>query len=54
MLAASLGLGADALEAELAERSTYLATLAARGICDPANVAAAVANYPALPEGAIA
>ncbi|MDQ2853254.1 MAG: hypothetical protein M3R32_00110 [Chloroflexota bacterium] len=54
VLAASLGLGADALEAELAERSTYLATLAERGICDPATVAAAVASYPALPEGAIA
>jgi hypothetical protein len=54
VLAASLGLGVDALEAELAERSTFLATLAGRGICDPAAVAAAVANYPALPEGAIA
>jgi len=54
VLAASLGLGADALEAELAERSEYLATLARRGICDPASVAAAVANYPSVPEGAIA
>jgi len=54
VLAASLGLGADALEAELAERSNYLAALAERGICDPAAVADAVANYPAMPEGAIA
>ena len=54
VLATSLGLGADALEAELAERSKYLAALAERGICDPAAVADAVANYPAMPEGAIA
>lgn len=54
VLAASLGLGADALEFELAERSNYLAALAERGICDPAAVADAVANYPAMPEGAIA
>ena len=54
VLAASLGLGADALESELAERAEYLAILAGRGICDPASVAAAVANYPSVPEGAIA
>ena len=54
VLAASLGLGANALEAELAERSKYLAALAERGICAPAAVADAVANYPAMPEGAIA
>ncbi|MDP9468433.1 MAG: hypothetical protein M3P32_06805 [Chloroflexota bacterium] len=54
VLAAGLGLGADALEAELAERSEYLATLARRGICDPASVAAAVTSYPSVPEGAIA
>ena len=54
VLAASMGLGAEALEAELAERSEYLATLSRRGICDPAAVAAAVANYPSVPEGAIA
>lgn len=54
VLAAGLGLGAAALEAELAERAEYLATLARRGICDPASVAAAVASYPSVPEGAIA
>jgi hypothetical protein len=54
VLAASLGLGADALEAELADRSEYLATLSRRGICEPASVADAVANYPSVPEGAIA
>ena len=54
VLAASLGLSADALDAELEERSSYLAELAARGICDPAAVAAAVSLYPALPEGAVA
>jgi len=53
-LAASLGLTADTLETELAARSAYLAALAARGVCDPASVAAAVIDYPALPEGAIA
>lgn len=52
VLAASLGLGAEALEAELAERAAYLAILARRGICDPASVAAAVASYPSVPEGA--
>jgi hypothetical protein len=54
VLAASLGLGADALEAELAARSEYLSALAERGICDPPSVAAALAIYPSLPEGAIA
>jgi len=54
LLAASLGLSADALEAELAQRAAYLTSLFDRGICDPASVAAAVTEYPALPEGAIA
>lgn len=54
VLAASLGLEADALEAELAARSEYLTALADRGICDPASVAAAVTEYPSLPEGASA
>ena len=53
-LAASLGLEADALEAELAVRSEYLGALADRGICDPPSVAAALARYPSLPEGAMA
>ena len=52
VLAASLGLEADALEAELAARSDYLAALAELGICDPASVANALAQYPSLPEGA--
>jgi len=54
VLAASLGLTPAALEAELAERSAFLALLAERGICDPAPVATAVAEYPSLPEGASA
>lgn len=54
VLAASLGLGADALEAELAARSDYLAALAERGVCDPASVAVALTQYPSLPEGALA
>ena len=54
VLAASLGLGTDALESELAARSDYLAALAARGICDPASVASAITHYPSLPEGATA
>jgi hypothetical protein len=52
VLAASLGLGADALEAELAARSDYLAALAERGICDPASVAVALSQYPSPSEGA--
>ena len=52
VLAASLGLDPDALEAELAARSDYLAALAELGICDPASVANALAQYPSLPEGA--
>jgi hypothetical protein len=52
VLAASLDLEADALEAELAARSTYLAALAERGICDPASVAVALSRYPSLSEGA--
>ena len=52
VLAASLGLDAEALESELAQRAEYLAILAGRGICDPASVAAAVATYPSVPEGA--
>lgn len=50
MLAASLGLEADALEAELTERATFLESLAQRGICDPPSVAAAVSSYPRLPQ----
>jgi hypothetical protein len=46
VLAASLGLDADAFEVELAHRSAFLEDLAARGICDPPAVAAAVRSYP--------
>lgn len=44
-LAATLGLEAEALEAELAHRSTFLDDLARRGICDPPSVAAAVRGW---------
>ncbi|MDQ2934333.1 MAG: hypothetical protein M3R49_05010 [Chloroflexota bacterium] len=50
ILAKSLGLEADALEAELGERAAFLALLAERGICDPPEVAVAVADYPHLPD----
>lgn len=49
-LACTLGLTADAFEAELTERAAYLAVLAARGICEPPEVAMALAGYPTLPE----
>jgi hypothetical protein len=49
LLASSLGLSAEALEAELKERSTFLAGLAERGICDPPAVARALVDYPTLP-----
>jgi hypothetical protein len=49
VLASSLGLSADALEAELGERSEFLAGLAERGICDPPAVARALLDYPTLP-----
>lgn len=51
-LARSLDLTPDALEAEVADRMTFLAELSRRGICDPARVALAVRAYPTLPEGA--
>lgn len=45
VLAASLGLEADALEAELARRSEFLESLAESGICDPPAVAQAVRGF---------
>jgi hypothetical protein len=45
VLAASLGLAAGALEAELADRAAFLETLAARGVCDPPSVSAAIRNF---------
>jgi len=52
LLAVSLGLSAQELEAEIAHRSAFLADLATRGICEPPRVALAVRDYPTLPEGA--
>ena len=49
VLAGSLGLGAEELETELAQRSAFLGALAARGVCDPPSVARAVRGYPDLP-----
>ncbi len=49
VLAASLAMSADELEVELEERATFLAGLAERGICGPADVAIAVLDYPNLP-----
>jgi hypothetical protein len=45
VLAASLGIGAHAFEAELAKRVAFLESLAERGVCDPPAVAEAVAGY---------
>jgi hypothetical protein len=45
VLAASLGMEADAFQAELTRRSAFLESLADRGICDPAAVARAVRDY---------
>ncbi len=46
VLAASLGLDAEAFEAELADRSSYLERLARQGVCDPPSVALAIREYP--------
>jgi hypothetical protein len=45
VLAASLGLSAEALEAELTQRSAFLEDLAERGICDPASAEGAIRAY---------
>ena len=50
VLAQSLGLRAEELEAELTHRSAFLEALAERGICDPPSVAMAIRDYPELPE----
>jgi hypothetical protein len=52
VLATSLGLGADALETEIAERAAFLERLLERGICSPPAVARAVLDYPNLPVSA--
>jgi hypothetical protein len=49
VLAASLGLTAEALEREIADRAAFLAGLEQRGLCGPAEVAVAAARYPNLP-----
>jgi hypothetical protein len=45
VLATTLRLTPDALEAEIADRVAFLESLAEKGICDPPAVAAAVAAY---------
>jgi len=45
ILAESLGLTPDALEAEIDERRAFLESLAERGICDPPSVAVAVRTF---------
>ena len=50
VLAGSLGLSPDELEAELTDRSAFLDELANRGVCDPPSVAMAIRDYPELPE----
>jgi hypothetical protein len=47
ILAASLGLDADAFEREIGSRVEFLDDLARRGICDPPAVAAAVQTFEA-------
>jgi hypothetical protein len=49
VLATSLGLAAEALEREIADRAAFLAGLEQRGLCGPAEVAVAAARYPNLP-----
>jgi hypothetical protein len=49
VLAASLGLDAEALEREIAERVAFLAGLEERGLCGPAEVALAASHYPNQP-----
>jgi hypothetical protein len=46
VLATSLGMTPQTLEAELAQRSAFLEGLATRGVCDPPSVAVAVRAYP--------
>jgi hypothetical protein len=45
VLATSLGLHADALEAELEQRAEFLESLAVQGICDPPSVAEAIRTF---------
>jgi hypothetical protein len=45
LLATSLGLHADAFEAELEQRAEFLELLAVQGICDPPSVAEAIRTF---------
>ena len=45
VLANSLGLESDVLAAEVAARRAFLEELAARGVCDPPSVAAAIRDF---------
>jgi hypothetical protein len=53
VLATSLRLTAEELDAELTQRAAFLVALADRGICSPPDVARAVLDYPSLPDTAI-
>jgi len=50
VLAESLDTDTASLEREIADRVAFLAALDERGICGPAEVAAAVGRYPDLPD----
>jgi hypothetical protein len=45
ILAASIGLEADAFEREITARAAFLEGLADRGICDPPSVAEAIRTF---------
>ena len=49
VLAQTLELRPDELEAELTDRSAFLEALADLGVCDPPSVAMAIRDYPDLP-----
>ena len=44
-LASSLGVQSDSLDAEITARAAFLEDLAAKGVCDPPSVAAAVRQF---------
>ncbi|HET6744238.1 MAG TPA: hypothetical protein VFH90_00100, partial [Candidatus Limnocylindria bacterium] len=52
VLAATLGISPTELEEEIAARIEFLAGLAERGVCGPADVAVALIDYPNLPSRA--
>ena len=49
-LARSLGLDPADLDVEIEQRAAFLGALARHGVCDVSSVAAAVAQYPILPD----